>query len=94
MITNSIKNQAMDYKSLRNLYIKQNRLNDAEAFFQKALEHYKVANPVVRKRNASKRLKCYVSTKRLPDLGKGAPMVIDTCYDFWTPDEEGGNCCQ
>ena len=57
MITNSIKNQAMDYKSLRNLYIKQNRLNDAEAFFQKALEFYKEANAVIGRKNASKKLK-------------------------------------
>ena len=37
---------------------------------------------------------CYISTKRLPDLGKGALMVTDTRYNFCTPDEKGGNCCQ
>ena len=38
--------------------------------------------------------KCYVSTKRLPDLGNGDPMITDTCYNFCTPDEKGGDYCQ
>ena len=37
---------------------------------------------------------CYDLTKRLPDWGKGAPMVTDTCYNFCTPDKKGGDCCQ
>ena len=28
-----------------------------------------------------------------PDLGKGASMVTDTHYDFYTS-EKGGDCCQ
>ena len=37
---------------------------------------------------------CYILTECLPDLGKGALMVTDTHYNFCTPDEKGGNCCQ
>ena len=37
---------------------------------------------------------CYVLTKCLPDLGKGASMVTDTRYNFCTPDAKGGDCCQ
>ena len=36
----------------------------------------------------------YISTKRLPNLGKGAPMVTDTRYNFCTPNEKGGDGCQ
>ena len=44
--------------------------------------------------NRSSRHPCYVLTKHLPDSGKGALMVTETHYDFCTPDEKGGNCCQ
>ena len=38
--------------------------------------------------------RCYVSTKHLPDLVKGALIVTDTPYDFCTPAEKGDDYCQ
>ena len=37
---------------------------------------------------------CYISTKLLPGLGEVASMVTDTRYNFYTPNEKGGDCCQ